>query len=147
MVIVLCMTCMTIFHDFAWPFFHDFAWLSNCWDVHPYVLYIIFHDSLSQLLWWYSCMICMILHDDFAWPFFMILHDYLTVEMYTLSFSSSRLHPSSCSVIGSVEDRMSWWPSMTFISILYVILSKFCKASFLKIFHSPHQDCTCPLAL
>ena len=31
--------------------------------------------------------------------------------------------------------------------VVYVNLSKFCQASFLKIFHSPHQDCTRPLAL
>ena len=41
----------------------------------------------------------------------------------------------------------SWWPSMMFISILYVISSKFCKVSFLRFFCLPHQDCTRPLAL
>ena len=64
---------------FAWfcmTIFHAFAWFSNCWDVHPHVSHIIFHDFLSQLLCWYSC-----------------------------AFSSWRLHLSSYSVIGSLEDR------------------------------------------
>ena len=35
------------------------------------------------------CMICMTIFHDFAWPFFMILHDYLTVEMYTHMYYTS----------------------------------------------------------
>ena len=50
------------------------------------------------------------------------------------------------------SNHTKWWYnhsewSMMFISILYVISSKFCKVSFLRFFCLPHQDCTHPLAL
>ena len=98
--------------------FHDFLSLLQWWwfcswlppPRHPPNTNNFFtpmYDTSFFMIFWAGHNGNSLVHDlhDFAWPFFMILHDYLTVEMYTLSFSSSRLHPSSCSVIGSVEDR------------------------------------------
>ena len=98
-----------------------------CFPIFYLLSYIIFHDFLACF------SSASLVHDHFA--FF----GRYTPKYHTSFFMIFLASHNGVSLVHDLHDFA--WPYF----ICY--FGKFCQASFLKIFLSPHQDCTHPLDL
>ena len=88
MICMICMICM-ILHDFAW-----FTWFCMIFCNLNYQNSISIQEKMLILF------LCVVPYSGKPPTISKFCN-----RKYCLSFSSSRLHPSSCSFIESVEDR------------------------------------------